>query len=160
MTKHTFCVGDLIIDSDQIHTVSKIDNDRLFYTPISTTNGCSGSIPVSNLVQACIRPLMSKSEIKSFLKNLSLETPLEVPFSSSARTNNNNFLKDILFLNNPVKTGRLLVYLSNLKEDSKLSSFDQDLFNQAVSHIAEEISIVEKTSQKSATQKILSAIKR
>jgi len=160
MTKHTFRVGDLIIDSDQVHTISKIDNDRLFYTPISTTNSCSGSIPVSNLAQACIRPLMSKSEIKSFLENLSLETPLEVPFSPSARTNNNNFLKDVLFLNNPVKTGRLLVYLSNLKEESKLSSSDQDLFNQAVSHIAEEISIVEKITPKSATQKILSAIKR
>ena len=159
MNKSVFSVGDLIIDSDQIHTITKIENDVIFYKPSNGLNGCTSSIPIKNLSLACIRPLLTKSEIKNFLENLSGEEATKVPFTTKNQFNNGNFLKEILYLNNPSRTGQLLVFLSKTEKDSPLSKSDQNIFDQAISHLADEFSFVSKISVDTAKNQILAALK-
>jgi len=161
MNKSIFSIGDLIIDSDQIHTITKIENDVLFYKPVSDNlGGCTSSIPIKNLSLACIRPLLTKSEIKVFLENLNHEEATKVPFNTKNQFNNGNFLKEILYLNNPHRTGQLLVYLFKTENDLPLSKSDQSIFDQAISHLADEISFVNKISVDNAKNQILTALKK
>ena len=114
MTNFSFNVDDRIVDSDQIYVIFKIDEGKIYYRPVDNSkSGCTGSIPTNNLVQACIRPLMTKSEVKIFLENLSKEKPLEVPLSTNSKINNGAFLKEVIYLNDPVKTAKLLIYLKS-----------------------------------------------
>jgi len=160
MNKSAFSVGDLIIDSDQIHTITKIENDVIFYKPSNNSlNGCTSSIPIKNLSLACIRSLLTKSEIKKFLENLSCEEATKVPFTTKNQFNNGNFLKEILYLNNPSRTGQLLVHLSKVERESQLSRADQNIFDQAISHLADEISFVNKIPIDTAKNQILTALK-
>ena len=162
MTNISFDVGDRIVDSDQIYVIFKVDDGKIYYRPINDDkSGCTGSIPINNLVQACIRPLMTKSEVKLFWENLSKEKPLEVPLNTNSKINNGAFLKDILYSNNPNKTAKLLVYLSALKTSlGKLSYSDQSVFDQALSRLADEIAIVTGTSSEKVQEKILKSIER
>ena len=158
-----FNVGDLIIDSNQVHTIIKIEDDKIFYQPLNQNNNrhnCLNSIPLANLSMARIRPLLSPSEVKSFFKSLSSEEEIDSPKSNNNRINNNNFFKDILYLNDPQKTAKLLIHLQKLKKDIKLSYADQSVFDQGLNHLAEEISTVSNISTSTATSKILAAIKR
>lgn len=156
-------VGDRIIDSDQIYVIFKIENDRIFYRPLEGKNNrgdSSGSIPTKNLSQACIRPLMTKTEVDFFWKNLVDEKPMEVPQNTGIRNNNGMILKEVLYLNNPIKTGSLLIHLGILKKDLKISTADQLIFDQALNHLADEISVVSDTAVDKVKEKILSIIKR
>jgi RNA polymerase-interacting CarD/CdnL/TRCF family regulator len=85
---------------------------------------------------------------------------MELPKSTNNRINNNNAYKDILYLNEPQKTVKLLIHLQKIKKDTKLSYADQSVFDQGLNHLAEEISVVTNTSLSTATTKILTAIKR
>lgn len=160
MNNTSLSVGDRIIDSDQIHLITKIENGLIFYKPLNSDY--TSSIPLENLSLACIRPLLTKSEIKSFLENLPNEEPIKTTANSvtNKQFNNNNLLKEVLYLNNHIKTGKLLVYLSLLKKESDLSRSDQAIYDQALSHLAEEISVVNSISIDSAKNKILTALKR
>lgn len=163
MKDQKLAVGDRIIDSDQIYVIFKIENNRIFYRPMEGKNNrgdSSGSIPINNLSQACIRPLMTKLEVKLFWENLIDEKPMEVPQTTSMRNNNGVLLKEVLYLNNPAKTSRLLIYLSILGKDSKVSTADQLIFDQALNHLADEISVVLETPVDKVKEKILSTIKR
>jgi len=163
MVTSKFNVGDLIIDSNQVHTIVKIEDDKIFYQPLNQNNNrhnCLNSIPLINLSMARIRPLLSPSEVKDLLKTLSSEAEMELPKSTNNRINNNNAYKDILYLNEPVKTAKLLIHLQKLKKDTKLSYADQSVFDQGLNHLSEEISVVSNISASSATTKILTAIKR
>lgn len=162
MATSEFNVGDLIIDSNQIHTVVKIDDEKIFYRPLDQGNDhhqCSNSIPLKNLSIAQIRHLLNVSEIKDFLKKLSSEE-VESLKSTNNRINNNNLYKDIFYLNDPYKTGKLLIHLQELKKTTKLSYADQSIFDQSLNHLAKEISVVTKVSLDTAITKILAAIKR
>jgi RNA polymerase-interacting CarD/CdnL/TRCF family regulator len=164
MKNNNLRVGDRVIDSDQVYEIFKIDDNRIFYKPIEESKnggGSTGSIPINNLVQACIRPLLTKPEIKLFLENLACEKPLDIAVPTNTRNNNGMILKDILYLNNPDKTAKLLVYLSNLKRDSvKLSYSDQSIYDQALKHLSDEIAAVLDISYDKAKEKVLTAIKR
>lgn len=162
MVTSKFNVGDLIIDSNQVHTIVKIEDEKIFYQPLDQTNDhhqCSNSIPLKNLSIAQIRHLLNSSEIKDLLKNLSSQD-FESLKSTNNRINNNNLYKDIFYLNDPYKTGKLLIHLQELKKTTKLSYADQSIFDQSLNHLAKEISIVTKVSLDIATAKILAAIKR
>ncbi len=162
MKNSGFNVGDRIIDSDQIYVIFKIDGGKIFYRPVTDEkSGCTGSIPINNLGQACIRLLMTKSEVKMFWENLSIEAPLEVPLSNNSKINNGAFLKDILYLNNPSKTTKLLVYLSMMKKNlGKLSYSDQMIFDQGLSHLVDEVSMVTEVIPKKVQEKVLKGIER
>ncbi|MCW1949370.1 MAG: hypothetical protein KIH89_002905 [Candidatus Shapirobacteria bacterium] len=162
MTNISYNVGDKIVDSDQAYVIFKIDDGKIYYRPINNDkSGCTGSIPINNLVQACIRPLMTKSEIKDFWENLSKEEPLDIPLNTNSKINNGAFLKDVLYSNNPIKTAKLLVYLSALKKSlGKLSYSDQSVFDQALGRLVDEVAIVTETPSDKVREKILKSIER
>lgn len=162
MTNISFNVGDRIVDSDQIYVIFKIDGGKIYYRPVNDDkSGCTGSIPVNNLVQACIRPLMTKSEVKLFWENLAKEEPLDIPLSTNSKINNGAFLKDVLYSNDPNKTAKLLVHLFALKKSlGKLSYSDQSVFDQALSRLTDEIAIVTETPSGKIREKILKSIDR
>ncbi len=162
MTNISYNVGDRIVDSDQIYVIFKIDEGKIYYRPIKDDkSGCTGSIPINNLARACIRPLMTKSEVKTFWENLSKEEPLDIPLSTNSKINNGAFLKDVLYSNDPKKTVKLLVYLYGLKKNlGKLSYSDQSVFDQALSRLVDEVAIVTETPSDKVRIKILKSIER
>jgi len=162
MTNIDYNVGDRIVDSDQIYVIFKIDEGKIYYRPVNDDkSGCTGSIPINNLAQACIRPLMTKSEVKIFWENLSKEESLDLPLNTNSKINNGAFLKDILYLNNPNKTTKLLVYLFALKKSlGKLSYSDQSVFDQALDSLVKEIAIVTGMATDKIREKILKSIER
>jgi RNA polymerase-interacting CarD/CdnL/TRCF family regulator len=162
MSGYLINMNDFIIDSEQIHIVSKIDNDRIFYYPMtkdSSKGNITSSIPLNNLERAGIRPLMTVTETKQFLKKLATEEPLDIPEFTN-RNNNSNSLKEVLYLNDPIKTGRLLIYFCRHQAQADLSRFDQSIFDQALKHLAEEIATVCKITFDVAKKQVLSAIKK
>lgn len=151
--------GDMIIDFDQISVVSKIENDLVYYCSlIKDTNkgNISSTIPLSNLSKAGIRSLLTKEELKAFMKSLSKEQPLNIP--SYSNKNNNNNLKEFLYLNDPHKTGQLLIYLNQRQKTPIYSKADQLIFDQAMDHLCQEIAVVSNISIELAKKQILAAI--
>lgn len=163
MSNYVINVGDMIVDSEQIHVVSKIENDRVFYYPLQKDDSkgkSTSSIPLSNLSKADIRPIFTKIEAKEFLKKIATEPPLEIPEFTN-RNNNSNSLKEVLYLNDPIKTGRLLIYfLQHQTAETPLSRFDQSIYEQALVHLSEEIAVACNIDLDTAKKQILSAIKR
>jgi RNA polymerase-interacting CarD/CdnL/TRCF family regulator len=159
MSNYSVKVGDMIVDSDQIHVVSKIENGLVSYHPLTKdANGGNntGSIPLDNFSKAGIRPILTKKDVKTFLKNLPTEKPLNVPVYNFK---NNNSLKEYLYLNDPTKTGQFLIYLKGCQKDSPLSNSDQAIFDQAVKHLSDEISVVNQIPFTTAKKQLLSALK-
>ena len=155
-------VGQLIIDSEQIHVVSKIEDNNIHYTPLikdSSKGNSSSFIPLNNFSKACLRPLLTKKEIKEFLKQISKELPLEFPKSTN-QTNTSNLLKEVLYQNDPLQTGRLLIYLTIRVKEVELSRFEKLIYDQALDHLSAEISVVNKISLDLAKKQIITAIKR
>jgi len=155
-------VGDMIIDSDQINVILKIENDLVFFGPLikDTNIGKSEiicSIPVDNFSKAGIRFLLTKDEVKAFLKDLTTQKPLNIPIYTNK---NNNSLKEYLYLNNPTKTGQLLIFLNQRQKDIPLSKFDQIIFDQAINHLAEEIAAVNQIDLEVAKKQILSSLSK
>jgi RNA polymerase-interacting CarD/CdnL/TRCF family regulator len=90
---------------------------------------------------------------------LSKEIPLEFPKSTN-QTNTSNLLKEVLYQNDPLKTGRLLIYLNSHPIETEPSRFEKLIFEQALNHISAEISAVNDISLDLAKKQILSAVKR
>jgi RNA polymerase-interacting CarD/CdnL/TRCF family regulator len=154
-------VGEMIIDFDQISVVSKIEDDLVFYYPLTkdlNKSNVTSSIPLNNLSKAGIRSLFSKNDIKDLLKNLTKQEPLDIP--SYTNKNNNNNLKEYLYLNDPSKTGQLLIYLALRQKTPDYSKSDQLIFDQALDHLSQEVSVVNNISLDVAQKQILSAIKK
>lgn len=155
-------VGQMIIDSEQIHVVTKIENGNVHYDPLqkdSNKGNSSSFIPLVNFSKACLRPLMTKSETKEFLKQLLKEQPLDFPKSTN-QTNTTNLLKEVLYQNDPLKTGRLLIYLNLHATEVELSRFEKLIFEQAVTHLSSEVSVVNDIPLTAAKKLVLSAVKR
>jgi RNA polymerase-interacting CarD/CdnL/TRCF family regulator len=95
------------------------------------------------------------------VENLPKEEPLDIPMSTNSKINNGAFLKDILYSHDPKKTVKLLVYLCGLKKSlGKLSYSDQSVFDQALSHLVDEVAIVTETPSDKVRVKILKSIER
>ena len=152
----------MIIDSEQVHVVSKIENNNIYYTPLlkdSNKGSSSSFIPLDNFSKACLRPLLTRTEAKGLLKQLPKELPLDFPKSTN-QTNTSNLLKEVLYQNDPLKTGRLLIYLNSHPIETELSRFEKMIFEQALDHLGAEISVVNETTLDVAKKQILSAVKR
>ena len=155
-------VGQMIIDSEQVHVVAKIENNNVYYTPLlkdSNKGSSSSFIPLDNFSKACLRPLLTKSEVKELLKQLSKELPLDFPKSTN-QTNTSNLLKEVLYQNDPLKTGRLLIYLNSRTPEIELSRFEKLIFEQSLDHLSAEISVASDITLDMAKKQILSAVKR
>lgn len=155
-------VGQMIIDSEQVHIVSKIENNNIYYKPLlkdSNKGSSSSFIPLNNFSKACLRPLLTKIEVKDLLKQLSNELPLEFPKPTN-QTNTSNLLKEVLYQNDPLKTGQLLIYLNSRAPETELSRFEKLIFEQALDHLVAEFSVVNNTPSDVAKKQILTAVKR
>ena len=155
-------VDQMIIDSEQVHVVTKIENNNIYYAPLlkdSSKGSSSSFIPLDNFSKACLRPLLTKTEAKELLKQLPKELPLDFPKSTN-QTNTSNLLKEVLYQNDPLKTGRLLIYLNSHPSETELSRFEKLIFEQALDHLAAEISVVNDTTLDMAKKQVLSAVKR
>lgn len=155
-------VGQMIIDSEQVHVVSKIENNNIYYMPLlkdSNKGSSSSFIPLDNFSKACLRPLLTKSEVKELLKQLQKELPLDFPKSTN-QTNTSNLLKEVLYLNDPLKTGRLLIYLNTRTPETELSRFEKLIFEQSLDHLSAEVSVVNEITVDMAKKQILAAVKR
>ena len=155
-------VGDLIIDSDQISVISKIENNLIFFTPFIKDKNAGkseiiSSIPFENFFKAGIRFLLTKDEIKTFLKDLTTQKPLSI---SAVSNKNSNSLKEYLYLNDPLKTGQLLILLNQRQQNGPLSKIDQLIFNQALEHLSQEISVVNQIDIKVAQKQILTSLSK
>ena len=71
-----------------------------------------------------------------------------------------SFLKEYLYLNNPLKTGQLLILLNQRQQNAPLSKIDQLIFDQALDHLSQEIAVVNQIDIKVAQKQILLAISK
>lgn len=146
-----FNVGDLISDSDQIYKIYKIAGDAIFYKPRVPENRHSSldcSIPIVDALKSGTRPLLSKTEVNDFFDYLN---KIEV----SEDEVDYKTIKDVLYLNNPLKTAPTLkLLLRNKAKTGVLSRVDQDLLEKITAHLAEEISLVTKTPPEQIRSKI------
>jgi RNA polymerase-interacting CarD/CdnL/TRCF family regulator len=144
-----FSVGEKIIDSDHIYLVYEIKNQKvsasesreyLYYKPLSNSGPrMTGAIPTNNAQKAGLRKLMSKSEIEGFLKTIKKTSPLEII--------DYKIYKDILCLNDPVKTLPLLkaLWIKKKEMNETFSRSDQEILETIMTHLVNEFSFVTKT---------------
>lgn len=152
-------VGDKIIDYDQINVVFKIEDDIIHYESLvkgEKNKSLQSAISSKNFKKAGIRFLMAKKQVQEFLASLSDQMLLDMPIN----TNKNNNLKEILYLNDPIKTGQLLKFLWQRRELPIYTKADQIIFDQAINHLSNEISVVEKISLEKAKSKIIAELKK
>ena len=143
-----FRVGEKIIDSDQIYLVYEIKNQKIsasetreyiYYKPLGSTGPrMTGAIPSNNAQKAGLRKLMSKNEIDEFIKTAKKIKPLEII--------DYKIYKDILCLNDPVKTLPLLkaLWIKKKEMNETFSRADQEILETIMTHLINEISFVTK----------------
>jgi RNA polymerase-interacting CarD/CdnL/TRCF family regulator len=157
MSKNTsFSVGDYIIDSDQIFVATRITADRLYYQPAKAEDrlqSVTGSIPLQNVLSSGLRHLISLETIKIFFKKLAEPPPPEILFDPKS-------YKDTLYLNDPLKNVPLLQQLwkSKNKTDNNFTFNNRLTFDNIVSHLSEEFSLVSKKTPDYYRKKILSIL--
>lgn len=152
-------VGDKIVDYDQVHVICKIENGLVYYHPLSENDKSKkveSYIPIDNFKKAGIRPLMTKTEAKLFLKSFSDQKAFEIPVNA----NKNNNFKEYLYLNDPYKTGQLLSFLYARQSLPIYTKSDQLIFEQALNHLSSEISAALDISFDKAKSQIMSVLKK
>ena len=144
-----FKVGEKIIDSDHIYLVYEIKNQKisasesreyLCYKPLTASGPkMTGAIPTDSAQKAGVRKLMSKSEIQAFLKMIKKTEPIEII--------DYKIYKDILCLNDPVKTLPLLkaLWIKKKEMNETFSRADQEILGTIMDHLVNEFSYVTKT---------------
>jgi len=145
-----FRVGEKIIDSDHIYLIYEIKNQKisasenreyLCYKPLTASSGprMTASIPTNNAQKAGLRKLMSKAEVEAFMKMVKKTEPLEII--------DYKVYKDILCLNDPVKTLPLLkaLWLKKKELNETFSRSDQEILENIMAHLVNEFSFVTKT---------------
>ena len=144
-----FRVGEKIIDSEQIYLLYEIKNQKISasenreyvcYKPLSASGPrMTGSIPVDNAQRAGLRKLMSKSEIEEFMKMAKKVKPLDII--------DYNMYKDILSMNDPLKTLPLLkaLWIKKKEMNETFSRGDQEILETIIAHLISEFSYVTKT---------------
>jgi len=145
-----FRVGEKIIDSDHIYLVYEIKNQKvsasesreyLCYKPLDTSGPkMTGSIPTNNAQRAGLRKLMSKSEIEAFMKMVKKVEALEII--------DYKIYKDILCLNDPIKTLPLLkaLWMKKKEMNETFSRADQEILETIMAHLISEFSYVTKNN--------------
>jgi len=143
-----FRVGEKIIDSEQIYLLYEIKNQKisasesreyLCYKPLTSSGPkMTGSIPTNNAQKVGLRKLMSKNEIEAFIKMIKKVEPLEII--------DYKIYKDILCLNDPVKTLPLLkaLWLKKKEMNETFSRSDQEILENIMTHLINEFSYVTK----------------
>ena len=149
-------VGSYLIDSNQVYSVYKIVDDRLYYRPaVSGGNhpSVTGSIPAANAAMAGFRPLLNADEIKEFFHQMAKAKPANEPIDSK-------LFKEMVITNDPLKIIPLLKQLWKSKNTPEVnfSGTSRDTLEDIISHLALEFSLSTKKSPELMRKKILDAL--
>ncbi|MEI8067627.1 MAG: hypothetical protein WCG91_01595 [Candidatus Shapirobacteria bacterium] len=156
-------VGDSIIDNFQVYTVSGVieqTNNKgqaevvVHYAPKTNPNLIC-STPLKNFQEASLRKLMDKNELKSLIKDLAIKADDEVWVDNNAKNG-----KEILYLNNPTKTAKLLKNLWQKKKNNVVNYLksDQEMFDTAMNHLVDEICLVCDDSKIKSKEMVMKAL--
>jgi RNA polymerase-interacting CarD/CdnL/TRCF family regulator len=152
-----FSVGSYIVDSGQIYTIFKIEDDRIFYRashPIDSRPTVTGSIPLANVQIAGIRTLIEASEIPKFYTELA-------KFKAKPDGNiDSKGFRDVINTNDPFKIIPLLKQLWITKNTPNVvfSGSNRDFLETMIEHLSLEFSIVTGKTKDSVRQKILATL--
>jgi len=157
-------VGDNIIDNFQVYTVKKVvdqvdgkgqTDTVIYYSPNTSNVELICSIPLKNFSEASLRKLITKEELKGLLHDLSDKAADEVWIDNNAKNG-----KEILYLNNPTKTARLLKNLWQKKKNNVVNYLksDQEIFETALNHIVDEVVLVCNDTKVKVKEMIMKAL--
>lgn len=162
-----FKVGDKIVDYGQVYRIFKIKKDKvfsgkkedcIFYKPYFKTDKNQSlvySIPESNIEEANLRKPVSKKKIKETLKILGKKSNGEnkVTLKEAGK-----YFRE----NDPVETARLLrlLWIEKQNEEKKLATRKKSMYQDAMRHLVEEMSVVQKIGLRKARKKIKRRIKK
>lgn len=160
--KNLFKVGDKIVDFGQVYRIFKIKKQKdakgkeekvIFFKPYFKTKEdrtliCS--IPANNIEQAHIRRPISKKELRELLGELSQKTNIENPINISGA-------REILNLNDPHKTARVLKSLWIEKNDKSLTKTRESVFRLSMKRLVEEVAFINGVSIEKARKQIKAA---
>ena len=155
-TTNNIKVGSYLIDSNQVYSVYKIVDNRLYYRPaVSGGNhpSVTGSIPAANAAMAGFRPLLSADEIKEFFRQMAKAKPASEPIDSK-------LFKEMVITNDPLKIIPLLKQLWKSKNTPEVnfSGTSRDTLEDIIGHLALEFSLSTKKSSELMRKKILDAL--
>ena len=159
--KNSIKVGDLLVDSDQIYKVYSVEHDGkeedgknrklLNYRPLSRDgkhDSLTCSIPEVNMFKAGLRRPLTKEQIELFMEELQKKTDDSLGIDYK-------LVKEVLFLNDPLKTAPLLKQLwENKGKGDVYSRTDEELLESILHHLVAEIAMVLNISEEKALQKI------
>jgi RNA polymerase-interacting CarD/CdnL/TRCF family regulator len=163
-----FQVGDKIVDYGQVYRVFKIKKDRIFngekedciyykpYFKIDKSQSLVCSIPQSNIEEANLRKPVSKKKINETLQLLAKKPDDEIKVTIKEAE---AYFKE----NDPVETARLLrlLWLEKQDEEKKgLATRKKMMYQNALRHLVEEMSVVQKIGLKEAKKKIRRRLKK
>ena len=154
----SFEVGTYIIDSDTIYIITKIEDDRLFYSPADITGhhpSVTGSIPLKNVISSGFRLLATKSEIKDFFAKLEKTKP-------SSEIIDSKIFKDLRCLNDSNQIIPLLkqLWISKNNPDTFFSGNNRDTLENILNHLSQEFAIVFKQKPETVRNKIITALSK
>jgi len=154
----SFDVDTYIIDSDTIYVITKIEKDRLFYSPADLTGhhpSITGSIPLANVVSSGFRLLSTKAEINQFFIDLAKfkAKAADLPIDSK-------FYKDLRCLNSPLQIIPLLKQLWITKNTPNVvfSGSNRDTLENIINHLCQEFAITLKQSPDTVRKKIIASL--
>lgn len=154
MSIANFKVGDYVIDSDQIYSIFKIDEneDRLFYKPVKkkTATELICSLPLKNVSMVGLRPLLTKKQVDSTFAKIKDK-------QKSQQTLDLKRAREILYKNNLKKTISVVKNLWFQKQQDPTSFVKslQELLDEAIGHLSNEIAFVTKSDSSKVRVHIL-----
>lgn len=151
-----FSVGTYIIDSDTIYVITKIADNRVYYSPADITGhhpSVTGSIPLDNLISSGFRLLSTKPEIKQFFIDLKKVKP-------SSEAIDSKFYKDLRCLNSPLQIIPLLkqLWIGKNNPDIFFSGNNRDTLENILDHLSREFSLVLRQSPAVIRKKIIASL--
>ena len=162
-------VGDELVEFGKVYKVFKIESkpsfdglveEHVFFKPIYDTSDnrtLSCSIPVKNITQANIRRPLEKKKMSEILNLLST-----LDASSEVHVLDINEAREILKLNNPAESARVLVGIwkeINTVEDLATKS-RRDIFDMSLKNLTQEVAFAYELSLEEAEKKLQKALKK
>jgi RNA polymerase-interacting CarD/CdnL/TRCF family regulator len=166
-TKNIFAVNDYIIDFENIYQIFEQKNQKnysgqnaeyFFYRSIETNSRNQQvvcSTPIENIAKSGLRHLIDLKDVKDFYKQLE-EKYDEVNFIDP------KLIKEILYLNNPLKNLDILKQLfseKNQKPDT-FSRSNKELTENLLNHVSNEIAFVAQKPVVTVKAKIVSVLSK
>jgi RNA polymerase-interacting CarD/CdnL/TRCF family regulator len=135
---HPYKIGSYLIDSNQIYTIFKISDNRLYYRPSDKTgqSTVTGSVPQSNVALAGFRTPLAKADIEQFFTALSKSRNINSPIDQK-------LYKDIIIANDPFKLIPLIqqLWYNQNQANSTTSNSLKETLSSIITHLSNEFSL-------------------